>query len=357
MNFCGVSISSTREFMLSSSYPDCFSYHFEKFQDFPTREAHAVEHFTINGNLFLAFANYASETSEKHNTDSFIYKFNDLTERFFLYQTIGTSGALDVEYFTISEEHYLAVANSFDGTTSRLNSVIYRWNGTLFVSFQNLTTLGGDGFNFFTIDKEPFLTAANLWDGVTNSINSVIYKWKDKRFEKFQEIATDGCRKSVAFGINNESYVAFANTPGNSVVYKWSGKRFLKLQTLHGAMDANFFYINDHAFLAIVSTPGKNIGDSFIYEWNGSKFVLFQSITTRGTWGSHSFVRCGQTFLGVTDRYNTKSSLYRFCYGQFIKYQEISTSGAIDMTTFEYKGHTYLAVANSRKNGTLYKWT
>ena len=229
----------------------------------------------------------------------------------------------------------------------------------MFVFFQNVSTLGAIDFNFFTIDKEPFLTAANYRNDVTNSINSIIYKWKNQRFEKFQEIATNGCRKSVAFEINNESYVAFANAVGNSVVYKWSGKGFLKLQTLQKAMDANFFYINDHAFLAI----GHWSGHSFIYEWNGSKFVLFQSITTPNAWGSHSFVRCGQTFLGVTDRSSTNSPLYRFSYGQFIKYQEISSSGAIDMTTFEYKGHAYLAVANSGNNNknninsTLYRWT
>ena len=342
--------------MFSFFYPGCSGYYFEKYQDLPTRGAHAVEHFTIHGNLFLAFANYASDTSEKYNTVSFVYKFNDSTGKFFLYQTIGTSGALDVEYFTISDEHYLAVANSFDGITHRLNSVIYRWNGTLFVFFQNVSTLGATDFNFFTIDKEPFLAAANVFDDVTNRI-SIIYKWKNKRFEKFQEIETNECRKSVAFEINNESYVAFADYVGNSVVYKWSGKGFLKLQTLHKAMDASFFYINDHAFLAIVSTQTRIDGHSFIYEWNGSKFVLFQSITTSGTWGSHSFVRCGQTFLGVTDRYSTKSSLYRFSYGQFIKYQEISSSVAIDMTTFEYKGHAYLAVANSGDNSTLYRWT
>ena len=84
-----------------------------------------MEHFTINGSLFLAFANYKSDTAEKYNTDSFIYKFNDLTGKFFLYQTIGTHGGHDVEYFTISGEHYLAVANYNDGTTDRLNSVIY----------------------------------------------------------------------------------------------------------------------------------------------------------------------------------------------------------------------------------------
>ena len=110
---------------MAFSYPDRSSYDFEKYQDLPTRAAVAEEHFTINRSLFLAFANYKSDTAEKYNTDSFIYKFNDLTGKFFLYQTIGTRGGHDVEYFTISGEHYLAVANDNNGTTNRLNSVIY----------------------------------------------------------------------------------------------------------------------------------------------------------------------------------------------------------------------------------------
>ena len=144
------------------SYPDCSSYRFEKYQDLPTRGAHAVEHFTINGSLFLAFANYKSHTAEKYNTDSFIYKFNDLTGKFFLYQTIGTHGGHDVEYFTISGEHYLAFANVENRTTYILNSVIYLWNGTLFVAFQNLATKGGASFTFFTIAKEAFSCCIQL---------------------------------------------------------------------------------------------------------------------------------------------------------------------------------------------------
>ena len=154
-----------------------------------------MEHFNINGSLFLAFANHKSDTAEKSNTDSFIYKFNDSTGKFFLYQTIGTNGGLDVKYFTISGEHYLAVANSFNGTTSRMNSVIYRWNGTLFVAFQNIATNGGDSFDFFEIAKKPFLAISNVYNDFTNRINSSIYEWRRNRFAKFQAIETNGGRE------------------------------------------------------------------------------------------------------------------------------------------------------------------
>ena len=336
-----------------------------------------MEHFTINGSLFLAFANYESDTAERYNTDSFIYKFNDLTGKFFLYQTIGTHGGHDVEYFTISGEHYLAVANDYNGTTRRINSVIYLWNGALFVAFQNLATKGGASFNFFTIAKEPFLTVSNLY-----GINSTIYKWKNNMFEKFQEIATEECRASAAFVINNESYIAFANELthyklASSVVYKWSGKHFSKFQTLrtNRAMDVKSFYINDHVFLAIATSAHHINSPSFIYKWNGRQFVPFQSILTLGARAWYPFVICGQTFLGVANqqkilgstynkRYNIESVVYRASGDQFTAYQKISTFGTTDMTSFEYKGYTYLAIANSKNDenqgnidSTLYKWT
>ena len=349
--------------MLSFSYPGCSSNHIEKYQDLPTRGAVAVEHFTINGSLFLAFANYESDTAERYNTDSFIYKFNDLTGKFFLYQTIATNAVADVEYFTISGEHYLAVANAHNGTTWRINSVIYLWNGTLFVAFQNFATKGAISFHFFKIANEPFLTVSNTRDDVTYSINSTIYKWKNNMFEKFQEIATEGCRASSAFVINNESYIAFANlhTSASSVVYlyKRAEMHFVKLQNLQKrrAMDIKSFYIKDDVFLAIASQS-----ESYINKWNGSQFVQIKTIPTSMARALHPFVMCGQTFLGVVDEYGTKTELYQFsALGQLTKYQELSTFGAIDMTSFEYKGHTYLAIANYGRGhrnieSTVYKW-
>ena len=56
---------------------------FKKVQDLPTRGAFAVEHFTINGTLFLAFANYHGDIN-KHKTSSMIYKMDGTTTRFAL---------------------------------------------------------------------------------------------------------------------------------------------------------------------------------------------------------------------------------------------------------------------------------
>ena len=340
---------------------------FQQYQDLPTRGAQDVEQFSINGSLFLAFANHYIVT-EGYNTDSFIYNLNDSTEKFSLYQTIDTTGALDIEYFTIADKHYLAVANFFDGATFQLDSVIYQWNGRQFDDFQNIPTNGAASFNYFEIFQEPFLAVTNK-----NGINSVIYKWNNNRFGEFQVIESEAASASTAFVINNETFIVFAENGNHSTVFKWSGNSFVQLQSLQTseAADVKSFNINGDTFLACANHyDGSNLNiDSFIYKWNGSQFVLFQSIPTRGAQAWHPFVMCGQTFLAVANHMddsqglNTKSVIYQYSGEQFLQYQEIPTQGEVDVTSFERNDRTYLAIANYVNsdskyniNSTLYKW-
>ena len=354
-------------------------HHFEKQQDLPTKGGSDVEHFTIDGTRFLAFANYRSDT-EGYITDSFIYKQNDSTGIFFLYQTLGTHGGIDMEYFKTGDQHYLAVANHYDGTSYRQNSVIYQWSLSQeqFVVFQSIETFGAHSFDFFEIKNEQFLAISNYRDGSSYSINSSIYKWNSNKFEKIQDIATEGAVNTETFVISNETFIAFANHYTQqkrelvqSAVFKWSGQQFVKMQSFqtYGALDVKSFSVNGSTFLAFAnhrSGSGQHNISSPIYKWNGSHFVLFQSIPTRGAAALHPFMMCSQTFLGVANyfsdgSFNAMSVVYRVSQEQFIEYQEIPTQGAFGMTSFQYKGHTYLAVANrySNKwniNSTLYKW-
>ena len=127
-----------------SFYKGCSSdlHQFEKYQDLPTKGAADVEHFAIDGSLFLAFANFRDD-SDGFSTKSFIYKLNDSTAKFSLYQTIDTIGAYVFEYFTVADKHYLAVAN-FKSEKGKWNleSVIYQWNGQQFDVLQNISTNG-----------------------------------------------------------------------------------------------------------------------------------------------------------------------------------------------------------------------
>ena len=306
-----------------------------------------------------------------------IYKVNEQTGKFYLYQTLQTRGAYGLEYFSIADKHFLAVANYYDGT-HLLDSAVYQWNGQRFVVFQKIPTKGASYVTFSTINGQNYLTVANYHDGSTYSTKSVIYKWSSSKFIKCQEIPTEGALGCAAFVINNDTFIAFANYYNSkqkyavqSTVFKWSGGHFVKLQSLqtYGAYGVNSVNINGHTFLAFANyySGSKYNTDSFIYKWDDNKFVLFQPIPTRGAMAWHSFAISGQMFLGVANhhgdsqKYNTQSIVYQASGAQFIKYQEIPTHGARDMTTFEYKGHTYLAVANCYNqkyniNSALYKW-
>ena len=229
---------------------------FEKIKDLPTRGAADVEHFTIDGSLFLAFANYHGDI-RKHKTSSMIYKMDESTGKCNLYETLQTRGAYDLEFFSIAGKHFLAVANHHDGT-HLLDSVIYQWNGKLFVAFQRISTNGGSHFTFFTINGEKYLAVANYYDGTTYSTKSVIYKWSSGKFTKFQEIPTEGAMGCTAFVTNNNTFIAFANYYNSqqkysvqSTVFKWSGGHFVKLQSLqtYGARDVKSFNINGRTFL------------------------------------------------------------------------------------------------------------
>ena len=305
---------------------------------------------------------------------------DESTGRFTLSQTLQTRGAYALEYFSIADKHFLAVANRYDGTY-RLDSVIYQWNGKLFVVFQTIATKGVSHFTFFTINGEKYLAVVNYYDGSSHSTRSVIYKWSSGKFNKFQDIPTEGAMGCAAFVINNDTFIAFASHYNSqkrysvqSTVFKWSGGHFVKLQSLqtYGAFDVKSFNINGHTFLAFANQySGRKFNtDSFIYKWDGNMFVLFQSIPTRGAIAWHPFVTSGQTYLGVANhhgdsqKFNTHSVVYQASGARFIKYQEIPTHGAHGMTTFEYKGHTYLTVANYYNsqikkhniNSALYKW-
>ena len=83
-----------------------------------------MEHFTIDGSLFLAFANYHGDI-RKYKTSSMIYKMDESAGKFILYQSLQTRGAQGLEYFLIAGKHFLAVANHYDGT-HQLDSVIYQ---------------------------------------------------------------------------------------------------------------------------------------------------------------------------------------------------------------------------------------
>ncbi|KAJ7378977.1 receptor 98 [Desmophyllum pertusum] len=214
-----VSILGFSSFNVDKDAQLVFTY-LRKFKTYQPEELKLLNIFTIDGSLFLAFANYYGDI-HKHKTSSMIYKMDEPSGKFNLYQTLQTRGARRFEYFSIADKHFLAVANFWTDRTNQLDSVVYQWNGLKFIVFQKISTNGGSQFTFFTISGEKYLAVANYRDGNSWSTKSVIYKWSSGKFNKFQEIATEGAQGCTAFVINNDTtmLLQIITTPHISILF------------------------------------------------------------------------------------------------------------------------------------------
>uniref|UniRef100_A0A8C4ZCB0 Thrombospondin type laminin G domain and EAR repeats n=1 Tax=Gadus morhua TaxID=8049 RepID=A0A8C4ZCB0_GADMO len=134
---------------------------FQVFQTIKTFCATDWEMFQIDGRVFLVVANghrlHGSGPSE-YAINSTIYEL-DLSARLFVrFQDIITYSAVDWEFFSLGEDYFLVVANSFDGDSYSLNSVLYRWRGYEgFVPVHWLPTIGCSDWEFFTYEEKSYL--------------------------------------------------------------------------------------------------------------------------------------------------------------------------------------------------------
>lgn len=81
---------------------------------------------------------FSQFTDNNPHTDSIVYKWNATNRRFEEHQAIPTIGAYDWTHFTVDQFHFLAVANAFDGLSTRIFSAIYFWQMERFVQFQTM---------------------------------------------------------------------------------------------------------------------------------------------------------------------------------------------------------------------------
>ena len=334
-----------------------------------TEGAIDFESFSIDGETYLAVANYRNDSTR--NIESHIYQWNSTTNQFDKVQDIETNGARDFASFTIDGQTYLAVANYHNDSTYNNDSYIYQWNSTTnqFDQIQAIATNGAHDFASFTIDGQTYLAVANHYNDSTNNIESHIYQWNSttNQFDQIQAIATNGARDFESFTIDGQTYLAVANHRNDSTynidshIYQWNSttNQFDQIQAIatNGTLDFESFTIDGQTYLAVANHRNDstyNI-DSHIYQWNSTtnQFDQIQAIATNGTLDFESFTIDGQTYLAVANHrndstYNIDSHIYQWSSttNQFDQIQAIATNGAHDFESFTIDGQTYLAVAN-----------
>ncbi|KAM8737574.1 thrombospondin-type laminin G domain and EAR repeat-containing protein-like [Acanthopagrus schlegelii] len=188
---------------------------FEVYQMLPTSGAYDWEFFTVGPYHFLVVANAFDGVTT--SVDSVIYVWVDGSFRVF--QTIKTFCATDWEMFQIGSRVFLVVANGHrlhaNGPSQyAINSTIYEldMNGQLFVRFQDIMTYSAVDWEFFTLGEEYFLVVANSFNGESYSLNSILYRWQGyEGFVPVHWLPTIGCSDWEFFSSKGESYLIYSS--------------------------------------------------------------------------------------------------------------------------------------------------
>ena len=251
---------------------------FVLFQTIATVGAADWEFFTINGQNFLIVANGASSSSP-------VYRFDEQRSRFVLFQLIQTAGAMDWEHFVINNRHYLVVANenstSSSNSTSRSQIFKYDETSTVFVLFQSLVTSSALEWRFFAVNNQSYLVAASGYNAnaASYTANTQVYKFNNatQYFALWQNILTVGATDLGFFSINGHYYLAvaywFDETRGHNIssqIFKFdaAGTQLFspvaQIATV-GARGLKYFSLNNN----------NNNNNNNDYNYNSQNYLAF----------------------------------------------------------------------------------
>ncbi|KAK7501367.1 hypothetical protein BaRGS_00007492 [Batillaria attramentaria] len=276
---------------------------FEIYQKLETEAAQSWEFFEIKNQFFLAVANYGSSTAQQ--TNSTIYKWRKRRKKFKPYQQIPTWTARDMEHFQIDDNHYLAVANHAEGDRNMIDSIVLRWEekDKRFKEHQRIMTVGAYDWTHFQVNGFHFLAVANSFNGLTTLIDSALYFYQEGMFVQFQTMETNGATDWEFFTIDKDAFLVVANAYNygsqnyldidnyatNSTIYKLNpAKRaFEKFQSIptFSAIDWEHVQIGEDHYLIVSNAQNGGTGDrlkSVIYRWQGmDRFVPVHYMVTR----------------------------------------------------------------------------
>ncbi|KAM4889460.1 thrombospondin-type laminin G domain and EAR repeat-containing protein [Thomomys bottae] len=291
---------------------------FTSYQSIRTHQAQSWRHFTIGRKIFLAVANFGP--NEKGQEFSVIYKWSPRKLKFILYQRIATHSARDWEAFQVDGEHFLAVANHREGDNHNIDSVIYKWSPSarLFEANQTIATSGAYDWEFFTVGPYSFLAVANTFNGTSTRLLSHLYIWLVGAFRLFQSFPTFGAADWEVLRIGDRVFLAVANSHSydvatqvqnhsyvlSSAIYELNvtAQTFVKFQDIStcSALDWEFFSVGEDHFLVVANSfDGSSFSvNSIIYRWQGYEgFVPVHSLPTVGCRDWEAFHTAAGSYL------------------------------------------------------------
>lgn len=308
-------------------------------QSIATLDCAAVEHFVIPGTPdrhFIAVCNFYNPATTGYNLNVKIYEKDGDGLYTILYQTLVTSGANSLVFFTRNSKHYLAIANYNNNTTYNVSSTIIPWSSMLdqfdVASQQSISTKGCQKIKHVlrSDDSKHYLVFANsVTDGNLYRNNSVIY------------VASDGDDLAFTLLQNFETNGGYALTPFKSPVHS---------STAFFMATAEFY--NDNG-----GTPPW-IGHTFpsrVVAWNGTTFETgaFTEVTVDGATDSvHCITADGAEWIAWAasqsdSSFEVNSKIYKYTAGAWVINKHVASKNANSVRYANLDNEDYLIFSHA----------
>ena len=340
----------------------------DSIQSIPTHGAQDWEAFTIDGEQFLAVANY--HDGGWNDVPQSIYKW-DGTQFASVWSAADRGGVSDWEYFQIGSKHYVVMVEQYEGNYSTtIQHELFEWNGTSFTQIQTFDLNAGLDAEHMTIGGEDYLFFSIYRDDSVYTQNSKLYKWNSatEQFEFHQDIPTLGAFDAEHFNIGGTDYMLVANYyDGSSYnltspLYEWDAAAnsgnggFVEVVgaglSTNGALDIEYFAFGGDHYVAVADyyNGSSSTIPVRIYRWNGSSFTLIQDDMTYTNSYNLAYFEMGSDHYLVTANYATAPdiAIHKWNGTQFQLIETIDTGSEYiyGIEHFEINGVHYLAEAN-----------
>uniref|UniRef100_A0A7S0MFQ1 Uncharacterized protein n=1 Tax=Cryptomonas curvata TaxID=233186 RepID=A0A7S0MFQ1_9CRYP len=296
---------------------------FKIHQKLKTKGAYYFDKFAVQSGLkqdyFLAVANHYDDTFG-FATNSEIYKWDNVTKQFAIFQQFPTFGATSVTAFQIENSWNIAITNYFDGTSHAVDSVIYRWStiSSKFEEYQHLNTVGAHHLAYFSYGGRQYLVVAQYGiDKIGDALSSVslVYLLDQESgfFTVLMPLDTKGAVHIETFFIGQELFIAVANSVDPYNGHTKISSKIFTMRCLRGedlvvefqsidtirATQWKHFRRAGRDYLALTNyVPENSQNDSFtLYIWDGCSFWESKRYLSEGAHGLDHAIVAGRHYI------------------------------------------------------------
>lgn len=247
---------------------------------------------------------------------------------------------------------------------------------------QRIPTTGARAVEPFVLDGRTLLAVPQLardipgqaaaMNGGDSDIELLVLQRRQGRYRPFATLPVPGGEDAEFFRIEDRAFLATASIRSgsgpyafatDSTIYEWRGGEFVAFQQVVGyaAKQWRHWSIGPRHFLGLaqgVAAPSHD-GDnrpSIVLEWDGAAFVRFQEIPSQWAYNWHPFTIDGTLFLAHADHIGP-SVLYRWDGKGLRPHQDLMAGGGRAFASFRRGGEQFLVVAGLLEAPRVLRWT